>query len=170
VFEQATKKTTKAIAELVAQGAKVDRRTAKMRDMKDKLRALIRQSAANANEVHLLCTERVKDQHAINARVGYRLLPLPQDIPTRRGGVILKSDSKSTSYRLHTSSARSGGLETNRSRERIAGLAGWVAGGRFGRAGTVYWRVLHARKPPENVRSGRAGGGSGTGIQPSLNL
>jgi hypothetical protein len=33
VFEQATKKTTKAIAELVDQVAKVDRRTAKVRDM-----------------------------------------------------------------------------------------------------------------------------------------
>jgi hypothetical protein len=33
VFEEATKKTTKAIAKLVDQGAKVDRRTAKVRDM-----------------------------------------------------------------------------------------------------------------------------------------
>jgi len=41
VFEKGTKAITKAIAELTDQGAKLDRRTAKMRDMKDKLRALI---------------------------------------------------------------------------------------------------------------------------------
>jgi len=42
VFEKGTKAITKAIAELTDQGAELDRRTAKMRDMKDKLRALIR--------------------------------------------------------------------------------------------------------------------------------
>jgi hypothetical protein len=41
VFEKGTEAITKAIAELPDQGAKLDRRTAKMRDMKDKLRALI---------------------------------------------------------------------------------------------------------------------------------
>jgi hypothetical protein len=41
VFEKGTKAITKAIADLTDQGAKLDRRTAKMRDMKDKLRALI---------------------------------------------------------------------------------------------------------------------------------
>jgi hypothetical protein len=40
-LRQAPKRSTKAIAELTNQGAKLDRRTAKMRDMKDKLRALI---------------------------------------------------------------------------------------------------------------------------------
>lgn len=42
VFEEGTKAITKAIAELTDQDAKLDRRTAKMRDMKDKLRSLIR--------------------------------------------------------------------------------------------------------------------------------
>jgi hypothetical protein len=42
VFEKGTKAITKAITELRDQDAKLDRRTAKMRDMKDKLRALIR--------------------------------------------------------------------------------------------------------------------------------
>jgi AIPR protein len=42
VFEKGTKAITKAIAALTEEGAKLDRRTAKMRDMKDKLRALIR--------------------------------------------------------------------------------------------------------------------------------
>jgi AIPR protein len=41
VFEEGTHVITKAISELTNQGAKLDRRTAKMRDMKDKLRALI---------------------------------------------------------------------------------------------------------------------------------
>jgi AIPR protein len=41
VFEKGTEAITKVIAELPDQGAKLDRRTAKMRDMKDKLRALI---------------------------------------------------------------------------------------------------------------------------------
>jgi hypothetical protein len=40
-FEKGTDAITKAIAELTDQGAKLDRRTAKMRDMRDKLRALI---------------------------------------------------------------------------------------------------------------------------------
>jgi hypothetical protein len=42
VFEKGTKAITKAIAELTDQGAKLDRRTAKMRDMRDKLRATLR--------------------------------------------------------------------------------------------------------------------------------
>jgi hypothetical protein len=42
VFEEGTKAITKAIAELTDQDAKLDRRTAKMRDLKDKLRSLIR--------------------------------------------------------------------------------------------------------------------------------
>jgi AIPR protein len=41
VFEKGAKAITKAITELKEQDAKLDRRTAKMRDMKDKLRALI---------------------------------------------------------------------------------------------------------------------------------
>jgi hypothetical protein len=41
VFEEATKAITRAIAELRDQGAELDRRTAKMRDMRDKLRAVI---------------------------------------------------------------------------------------------------------------------------------
>ncbi len=41
VFEEGTHLITKAISELTNQDAKLDRRTAKMRDMKDKLRALI---------------------------------------------------------------------------------------------------------------------------------
>jgi hypothetical protein len=41
VFEKGTKAITGAIAALTEQGAKLDRRTAKMRDMRDKLRALI---------------------------------------------------------------------------------------------------------------------------------
>jgi hypothetical protein len=41
VFEMGTKAITKAIAELKDQSAKLDRRTAKMRDMRDKLRAII---------------------------------------------------------------------------------------------------------------------------------
>jgi len=41
VFEKGAKAITKAITELKDQGAKLDRRTAKMRDMRDQLRALI---------------------------------------------------------------------------------------------------------------------------------
>jgi hypothetical protein len=41
VFEKGANWITKAISELTDQGAKLDRRTAKMRDMKEKLRALI---------------------------------------------------------------------------------------------------------------------------------
>ena len=41
VFETAASNITKAIGDLTSQGAKLDRRTAKMRDMKDRLRALI---------------------------------------------------------------------------------------------------------------------------------
>ena len=41
VFEQATQAISKAISELKEQGAHLDRRTAKMRDMRDKLREVI---------------------------------------------------------------------------------------------------------------------------------
>jgi hypothetical protein len=41
VFEKGAKTITKAITELKDQDAKLDRRTAKMRDLRDKLRALI---------------------------------------------------------------------------------------------------------------------------------
>jgi hypothetical protein len=45
IFEEGTKAITAAISELRAQGAELDRRTAKMRDMKDKLRDTILGSA-----------------------------------------------------------------------------------------------------------------------------
>lgn len=41
VFEKATEAIKQAISELKDQGAELDRRTAKMRDMRDKLRAVI---------------------------------------------------------------------------------------------------------------------------------
>jgi hypothetical protein len=41
VFEEATEAIGQAIDEMKDQGADLDRRTAKMRDMKDKLRAVI---------------------------------------------------------------------------------------------------------------------------------
>jgi hypothetical protein len=41
VFEAGTKAIAVAVAELKEQGAELDRRTAKMRDMRDKLRAII---------------------------------------------------------------------------------------------------------------------------------
>ncbi len=46
VFERATQAITHAIAELKDQDAKLDRRTAKMRDMRDKLRAVIEAGTA----------------------------------------------------------------------------------------------------------------------------
>jgi AIPR protein len=47
VFEEATAAIGQAIAEMKDQGAELDRRTAKMRDMKDKLRAVIAGQAAD---------------------------------------------------------------------------------------------------------------------------
>ena len=47
VFEEATEAIGQAIAEMKDQGAELDRRTAKMRDMKDKLRAVIAGQAAD---------------------------------------------------------------------------------------------------------------------------
>ena len=51
VFEQATEAITQAISELKDQGAGLDRRTAKMRDMRDKLRAVIQGTAAQTAPV-----------------------------------------------------------------------------------------------------------------------
>lgn len=48
VFERATHAINDAIAELKELGAELDRRTAKMRDMRDKLRALIVGSEATS--------------------------------------------------------------------------------------------------------------------------
>jgi hypothetical protein len=41
IFEEGTKAIIAAVAELRARGAELDRRTAKMRDMRDKLREVI---------------------------------------------------------------------------------------------------------------------------------
>jgi hypothetical protein len=48
VFEEASKAIGRAIAEMKDQGAGLDRRTAKMRDMRDKLRAVIGEAAVDA--------------------------------------------------------------------------------------------------------------------------
>jgi AIPR protein len=51
VFEEGTRAITAAVSELKAQGAELDRRTAKMRDMRDKLRGILVGSAEPAEAV-----------------------------------------------------------------------------------------------------------------------
>ena len=52
VFEKGTEAIKLAIGEMADQGAGLDRRTAKMRDMKDKLRALIQQRSPDGTALN----------------------------------------------------------------------------------------------------------------------
>ncbi len=63
VFEQATKGIEQAIVELKEQGAELDRRTAKMRDMKDTLRAVIAGPAVELVAADQPITEISRDRY-----------------------------------------------------------------------------------------------------------
>src|SRR5208282_2291826 len=58
---------------------------------------------------------------------------------------VWKGHSKSIAYEFRTRSVQSGGLETNRPRERISGLGGCAAVRRFSREPRGYWTFMRAR-------------------------
>ena len=111
-----------------------------------------------------LNTERIKNRRAINARVGFQLLPLPRDISAKCGGCRPRKAIQNQSLTRSVLNPRSPEVwrQTGGEREfRVS--AGVVAVRRFSREARGYWASMRARKPAENVGRGTTGGGRATG-------
>jgi hypothetical protein len=114
------------------------------------------------------CTVTVRVPISIRKRGGRKLVLAPDGTSCSRCRAIscesaevsrLKNDSKSAAYEFRTKWAQSGGLETNRLRERISGPDGNTAVRSFVRDARSYWALLRARKPRRIlVREGLAEG------------
>jgi hypothetical protein len=74
---------------------------------------------------------------------------------------IAKTVSISITSEFRTESKQSGGLETNRPRERISGLSRCGTVRRFCARSPCYWASICSCKPAENVGCDRTGGEGG---------
>jgi hypothetical protein len=123
---------------------------------------------ATANDSGTGSIPRIKNRRAINALVGFRLLPVRQEIFRK---VRRFASRKMTQYQSVTSSVLNP-CSPEVWRKTAGEKKFWVSAGAWQSGGLrakvrVYWGFLQARKPEEIVGRGQTGGARGTEIQHS---